>query len=153
MPGFSACPFDDRGAGTRSRDETVGDHSRADPGRGRRGRAACGLPEAVARLCDRGGCCSFSTKCRPGWGAPGKLFAYQQPGVKPDIMTLAKALGGGMPIGAMIARGEIAASFTPGSHGSTFGGNPVACAAALAVLDALEKDDVMENASASAAIC
>jgi acetylornithine/N-succinyldiaminopimelate aminotransferase len=62
-------------------------------------------------------------------------------------VTLAKALGGGLPIGAMIARAEIASSFTPGSHGSTFGGNPVACAAAVAVIDALEQDGVLENAS------
>ena len=62
-------------------------------------------------------------------------------------MTLAKSLGGGLPIGAMIARAEIASSFTPGSHGSTFGGNPIACAAAVAVIDALEQDGVLENAA------
>jgi acetylornithine/succinyldiaminopimelate/putrescine aminotransferase len=80
-------------------------------------------------------------------GRTGKFFAYEHAGIKPDIVTLAKALGGGLPIGAMIARDEIASSFTPGSHGSTFGGNPVACAAAVAVIDALEQDGVLENAA------
>jgi acetylornithine/succinyldiaminopimelate/putrescine aminotransferase len=80
-------------------------------------------------------------------GRTGKLFAWQNVGVKPDIMTLAKALGGGLPIGAMIAKSEIAQSLTPGSHGSTFGGNPISCAAALGVLDALEHDGAMENAT------
>jgi acetylornithine/succinyldiaminopimelate/putrescine aminotransferase len=76
------------------------------------------------------------------------MFAWQHGNVRPDIMTLAKALGGGLPIGAMVARPEIAASLTPGSHGSTFGGNPVACASALAVMDALQQDGVIENAAA-----
>jgi acetylornithine/succinyldiaminopimelate/putrescine aminotransferase len=81
-------------------------------------------------------------------GRTGRLFAWQHGNVRPHIMTLAKALGGGLPIGAMVARPEIAASLTPGSHGSTFGGNPVACAAALGVLDALEQDGALENAAA-----
>jgi acetylornithine/succinyldiaminopimelate/putrescine aminotransferase len=82
-----------------------------------------------------------------GMGRTGRFFAFEHVGIKPDIVTLAKALGGGLPIGAMIARAEIASSFTPGSHGSTFGGNPVACAAAVAVIDALEQDGMLENAS------
>src|SRR5260370_15689772 len=82
-----------------------------------------------------------------GMGRTGRFFAYEHAGIKPDIVTLAKALGGGLPIGAMIARPEIASSFTPGSHGSTFGGNPVACAAAGAVMDAIDQDGVLENAS------
>ena len=68
-----------------------------------------------------------------GIGRTGKLFGYEHYGVKPDVITLAKALGGGLPIGAMLARADVAAHMTPGTHGSTFGGNPVACAAALAV--------------------
>ncbi len=85
---------------------------------------------------------------RSGWAAPASFSPIEHAGVKPDILTLAKALGGGLPIGAMMAKGEIAASLAPGSHGSTFGGNPVACAAALAVIDALEKERVLENATA-----
>jgi acetylornithine aminotransferase len=72
-----------------------------------------------------------------GIGRTGTLFAYEQMGVTPDIMTLAKGLGGGLPIGACLATDEVASAFTPGSHASTFGGNPVACAAASAVLHVL----------------
>ncbi len=72
-------------------------------------------------------------------GRTGTLFAWQHFGVKPDIITLAKALGGGLPIGAMLARGKAAKAFAPGDHASTFGGNPVTCAAAIAVLREISK--------------
>jgi len=75
-----------------------------------------------------------------GIGRTGRLFAYEHFGVTPDVMTLAKGLGGGVPIGACLATDEVAAAFTPGSHASTFGGNPLVCAAALAVLDVLLED-------------
>jgi acetylornithine aminotransferase len=79
-----------------------------------------------------------------GIGRTGKLFAYEHYGVAPDIMTLAKALGGGMPIGACLATNPVAVAFTPGSHGSTLGGNPLACMAALAVLEViLEDQDIL----------
>jgi acetylornithine/N-succinyldiaminopimelate aminotransferase len=81
-------------------------------------------------------------------GRTGRMFGYQHTGIKPDIITLAKALGGGVPIGAMVAKSEIASVMSPGTHGSTFGGNPIACAASLAVIDALEQDGVIENAAA-----
>ena len=84
-------------------------------------------------------------KFKPAWGAPGKLFGYEHFGIKPDIMTLAKALGGGLPLGAMLAREEIANSFGPGSHASTFGGNPVACSAGLAVMQRPVKGGVLKN--------
>ena len=73
-----------------------------------------------------------------GLGRTGKMFAYQQAGVTPDILTLAKPLGGGLPMGAVLIRDELAGAIQPGDHGSTFGGNPVAAAAALAVLDRLD---------------
>ena len=101
----------------------------------------------VRELCDRANLLLILDEVQTGMGRTGSLFAYQQFGVKPDILTLAKALAGGIPIGAMLARTELAESLTPGSHGTTFGGNPVACAAALAVLDALENDGVLENAT------
>ena len=101
----------------------------------------------VRDWCDRRKLLLILDEVQTGMGRTGKFFAFEHAGIKPDIVTLAKALGGGLPIGAMIAREEIAASFTPGSHGTTFGGNPVACAAALAVIDALEQDGVMENAT------
>ncbi len=81
-----------------------------------------------------------------GMGRTGTLFAYEQLGVTPDIMTLAKALGGGVPIGACLASDVVAAFFVPGSHASTFGGNPLACAAALAVLRVLLEGRVLDQA-------
>ena len=75
-----------------------------------------------------------------GMGRTGKLFAYEHYGVEPDIMTLAKALGGGAAIGAMLAKGKVAGAFSPGDHASTFGGNPLACAAGVASLDAILED-------------
>lgn len=81
-----------------------------------------------------------------GIGRTGAWFAHQHEGVTPDIMTLAKGLGGGLPIGAVVAFGGAASLFSAGAHGSTFGGNPASCAAALAVLDAIESDDLMARA-------
>lgn len=80
-----------------------------------------------------------------GVGRTGHWFAHQAEGVEPDIVTLAKALGGGLPIGATVAFGDAAGLLTPGQHGSTFGGNPIACAAALAVLDTIENEGLLER--------
>ncbi|MGC8741248.1 MAG: aspartate aminotransferase family protein [Candidatus Sumerlaeaceae bacterium] len=88
----------------------------------------------LRRLCDEHGLLLIFDEVQCGMGRCGRLFAHQVYGVDPDIMTLAKALGNGYPIGAMLAREEVATLLTPGTHGSTFGGNPPACAAALAVL-------------------
>jgi acetylornithine/succinyldiaminopimelate/putrescine aminotransferase len=107
-------------------------------------------PDYLKRLrefCDRNKMLLILDEVQVGMGRTGRFFAYEHASIKPDIVTLAKALGGGLPIGAMIAGPEIASSFTPGSHGSTFGGNPVACAAAGAVMDAIDQDGVLENAS------
>jgi acetylornithine aminotransferase len=81
-----------------------------------------------------------------GMGRTGTFFAHEQLGVKPDIMTLAKGLAGGVPIGACLAKESVAAAFTPGSHASTFGGNPLACAAALAVCRVLLEGKVLDQA-------
>jgi acetylornithine aminotransferase len=81
-----------------------------------------------------------------GMGRTGTLFAYEQFGVQPDVMTLAKGLGGGVPIGACVATAPVAKAFGPGSHASTFGGNPLACAAALAVLRVLLEGPVLDHA-------
>jgi predicted acetylornithine/succinylornithine family transaminase len=81
-----------------------------------------------------------------GLGRTGKMFACEHYGVQPDVLLLAKALGGGLPLGALLARQEVAAVFQPGTHGTTFGGNPVACAAALAVLDVMEQENLPYNA-------
>lgn len=82
-----------------------------------------------------------------GIGRTGHWFAHQaEPGAEPDVITLAKGLGGGLPIGATIAFGDAADLLTPGQHGSTFGGNPVACAAGLAVLETIEKEGLLAHA-------
>src|SRR5256885_7325602 len=81
-----------------------------------------------------------------GLGRTGRLFAHEHAGITPDIMTLAKALGGGLPIGAMCATERVAAAFTPGTHGSTFGGNPVACAAAIAAVKGLAAPALLQHA-------
>ena len=88
-------------------------------------------------LCDRYGALLIFDEVQCGMGRTGKLWAYEHWGVEPDIITAAKGLGGGLPIGAMMAREEVAAAFQPGDHASTFGGHPVACAAARAVLETL----------------
>jgi len=99
----------------------------------------------LRELCDQRGLLLIFDEVQTGLGRTGKLFGYEHFGVKPDIMTLAKALGGGLPLGAMLARDEVANSFGPGSHASTFGGNPVSCAAGLAVMNALLNEGVLRN--------
>lgn len=91
----------------------------------------------VRELCNRHGILLILDEVQTGMGRTGKLFAYEHYGITPDIMTLAKGLGGGIPIGAMLATDKIAAAFEPGTHGSTFGGNPLACSAAIATIDVL----------------
>jgi acetylornithine/N-succinyldiaminopimelate aminotransferase len=95
--------------------------------------------KALRQLCDDRGLLLIFDEVQTGMGRTGELFAYQRLGVTPDVMPLAKALGGGFPIGACLATAEAAAGMTPGSHGSTFGGNPLAVAAANAVLDVMLK--------------
>ncbi len=87
--------------------------------------------QGIRALCDRHGLLLLFDEVQVGMGRTGSLFAYEQFGIVPDILTLAKALGNGLPIGAMLAAEKVAAAFTPGTHASTFGGNPVACAAAV----------------------
>src|SRR5437867_6282958 len=99
----------------------------------------------LRELCDRRGLLLIFDEVQTGMGRTGKLFGYEHFGVTPDIMTLAKALGGGLPLGAMLAREEVAQSFVPGSHASTFGGNPVSCAAGAAVMAALLRNGVLKN--------
>jgi acetylornithine/N-succinyldiaminopimelate aminotransferase len=95
--------------------------------------------KALRQLCDEHGLLLAFDEVQTGMGRTGDLFAYKRIGVTPDVMSLAKALGGGFPIGACLATAEAAAGMTPGSHGSTFGGNPLAIAAANAVLDVMLK--------------
>src|ERR1700704_2180267 len=101
---------------------------------------------ALRELCDDNGLLLIFDEVQTGMGRTGDLFAYKRLGVTPDVMPLAKALGGGFPIGACLATADAAAGMTPGSHGSTFGGNPLAVAAANAVLDVMLKPGFFEHA-------
>jgi len=105
-----------------------------------------GYLEGIRELCDARGWLMILDEVQTGNGRTGALFAYQHTDVAPDVVTTAKGLGNGMPIGACLARGEAARVFAPGNHGSTFGGNPLACAAGLAVLETLESDNLYERA-------
>ena len=100
----------------------------------------------VRELCAQKDVLLIFDEIQTGMGRTGTLFAYEQLGVQPDIMTLAKALGGGVPIGACLATDTVARAFSPGSHASTFGGNPLACAAGLAVCRALLDGHVLDHA-------
>jgi len=100
----------------------------------------------IRRLCNENGAVMILDEVQTGVGRTGKWFAYQYSDVVPDIMTMAKALGGGVAIGAMMAKEEVAASLVPGKHASTFGGNALACAASIAVIEAIEEENLLENA-------
>ncbi|MCX7841711.1 MAG: aspartate aminotransferase family protein [Clostridia bacterium] len=104
--------------------------------------------KGVRKLCDEKELLLILDEIQTGIGRTGKLFAYEHFGIEPDIFTLAKALGGGVPIGALCAKEFVASAFEPGDHGSTFGGNPLACAAGLAVMDVVFGDRLAENAAA-----
>lgn len=105
----------------------------------------------LRELCDQHNLLLMLDEIQTGLGRTGKWFAFQHAGILPDVMTLAKALGNGVPIGACLARGEAANAFGPGNHGTTFGGNPLACAAGLATLATLEKEDFIAKAAADGA--
>ena len=147
MDGFDQVPH------RRPRSGEEGDRSahrghpdRAGAGRGRRAlRAAVLLQGAAPALRRATACCWSFDEVQTGMGRTGDLFAYKRVGVTPDVMSLAKALGGGFPIGAVLATAEAASGMTPGSHGSTFGGNPLAIAAANAVLDVMLKPGFFDH--------
>ncbi len=103
--------------------------------------------QAIRRLCDENGAVMICDEVTTGIGRTGKWFAYQHFDVEPDIITMAKALGGGTAIGAMMASEEVAASLVPGKHATTFGGNALVCAAAVAVIEAIEEENLLENAN------
>jgi acetylornithine/N-succinyldiaminopimelate aminotransferase len=103
------------------------------------------LPE-LRRICDEHGWLLMLDEVQTGNGRTGTYFAYQKTGILPDVVTTAKGLGNGVPIGACLARGAAADILQPGNHGSTFGGNPLVCAVAHAVLDTIEADNLLERA-------
>ena len=101
--------------------------------------------KGVRKLCDEKGILLILDEIQCGMGRTGTMFAYEQYGVKPDILTVAKALGCGVPVGAFLAREEVAKALVPGDHGTTYGGNPLACAAAVKVLELFKKQNVLDN--------
>lgn len=103
--------------------------------------------QAVSKCCREKGALLIIDEVQTGMGRTGTFFAYEQSGISPDIVTTAKGLGGGVPIGAVLASDKVASGFAPGDHGTTFGGNPLACAAALAVLDEMDKCNLMLKAT------
>ncbi|MDX8395513.1 MAG: acetylornithine transaminase [Mariprofundaceae bacterium] len=107
--------------------------------------------QAVRKLCDEQGLLLMLDEVQTGVGRTGTMFAFEQADIQPDILTLAKGLGGGMAIGAMLASEKIAKSFGPGTHGSTFGGNPLACTAALTVLDVVQSENLLDNVQTQSA--
>jgi predicted acetylornithine/succinylornithine family transaminase len=147
MPGFKYVPFNDLGA-LRSAINKKTCAIMLEPIQGEGG---IRVPsddylKGVREICDEYGLLLILDEVQTGIGRTGKLFAYEHYDVKPDIMTLAKGLGGGMPIGAILATDKVASAFQPGSHASTFGGNPLACAAAIATLETVLEDGlILEN--------
>ncbi len=107
-----------------------------------------GYLAAARAICDATGALLVVDEVQSGIGRSGSWLMSTAQGVVPDIVTLAKGLAGGLPLGAVIAQGEAAEVFAPGDHGSTFGGNPVSCAAALAVIDTIENDHLLEHVTA-----
>ncbi len=109
--------------------------------------ASPGYLHAVRHLCNERGLLLIVDEIQTGMGRTGKLFAYEHFGIAPDMIVLAKGLGGGVPIGALLATERVATAFVPGDHGSTFGGNPLACAAAFAVVSTIETDGLVAHAA------
>ncbi len=109
--------------------------------------AADGYLRAARDACDQAGAVLVLDEIQSGIGRTGAWFAHQREGIRPDVLTLAKGLGGGLPIGACIGLGDFGSVLGKGDHGSTFGGNPVACAAALAVLSVIERDGLLARAA------
>jgi acetylornithine aminotransferase len=146
LPGFTYIPYNDARALAESMSPEVC-AVMLEPIQGEGG-IICPSPGYLAevrRICDEHGALLIYDEVQTGMGRTGRLFAYEHSGVRPDIMTLAKALGNGLPVGAMLATEQAAAAFTHGSHATTFGGSPVVCAAALAVLKCIQRDNLLEK--------
>lgn len=149
LTGFARVPYNDLEAVAQ-----VGVHNKnvvavlVEPYQGEGG---VNVPEAsylqgLRHLCDQNGWLLMLDEVQCGIGRTGKWFAFQHSGIFPDVITLAKGLGSGVPIGACLAKGMAAGLFKPGNHASTFGGNPLACAAALTTLEVIAEEDLLRNA-------
>lgn len=146
LPGVRFCPWNDlEAAGAAIGEKTAAVMIEPVQGEGGVRPAPPELLRGLAALCRERGALLVADEVQCGLGRTGRMFAYQHAGITPDILTLAKPLGGGLPMGAILLREELAASIKTGDHGSTFGGNPVAAAAALAVLDRLTEPGFLEE--------
>ncbi|MGB9628061.1 MAG: acetylornithine transaminase [Thermodesulfobacteriota bacterium] len=146
MPGFKYIPFDDIEALRKAIDErTCAVLLEPIQGEGGVNIPREGYLKAVREICDEKGLLLIFDEVQVGMGRTGKLFAYEHEGVEPDMLTLAKSLAGGVPIGALLIKEKIAKSFEPGDHASTFGGNPLATAAGVAALTTLIEEGMLEN--------
>ena len=146
MPGFHYVPYNDfEGLAAAVNDRTCAVMMEPIQGEGGVYPADAGYLKKVRSLCEEKGLLLIFDEIQCGMGRTGTMFAYENYGVRPDIVTLAKALGGGLPMGAFIATDEVSASFGPGSHGSTFGGNPVAAAAGNAHLETVAEKHLLDN--------
>ncbi len=144
LPGFRYVPYND----IEAVEQAIHEHTCAilvEPLQGEGGVVlpAPGYLKALRELCDRHKILLILDEIQTGMGRTGRFFGYEHEGIMPDIAALAKGLAGGMPIGALLATDKIAQAFTPGSHGSTFGGNPLACAAAIATIETLLEDNII----------
>ena len=146
MPGFKYVPFNDLGAVKKGIDsKTCAVMLEPIQGEGGVNCPSEGYLKALREVCDEKGLLLIFDEVQVGMGRTGKLFAYEHDGVKPDMLTLAKSLAGGVPIGALLIAKGIAESFNPGDHASTFGGNPLATAAGVAALTAMLEEGMLEN--------
>jgi acetylornithine/N-succinyldiaminopimelate aminotransferase len=150
VSGFVRVPFNDLEAVRRvatSNKNVVAILAELVQGEGGVGVCDSGYLKGLRDICDANGWLLMLDEVQTGIGRTGKMFGFQHYGVTPDVMTLAKGLGGGVPIGACVAKGTAATLFQPGSHGSTFGGNILASTAGLATLDIVESENVCQNAA------
>jgi predicted acetylornithine/succinylornithine family transaminase len=146
MPGFKYVPFSDIKAVKNAIDsKTCAVMVEPIQGEGGVNCPTEGYLKALREICDEKGLLLIFDEVQVGMGRTGKLFAYEHDGVEPDMLTLAKSLAGGVPIGALLIRKGIAESFKPGDHASTFGGNPLATAAGIAALTTILEEGMLEN--------
>ena len=149
VPGFSYMPFDDLDAAARAIDsQTAAVMVEPIQGEGGINIPSAGYLPGLRELCDQAGALLILDEVQTGMGRTGEWFAYQHTGVVPDILTCAKALAGGVAAGVMMAKTSVAAVFKPGMHASTFGGNPLACRAGLAVVETIEEEGLLERGRA-----
>ncbi|GAG78242.1 unnamed protein product, partial [marine sediment metagenome] len=147
LPGFKYAPFNDlKGVKKAISSKTCAVMLEPIQGEGGINVASETFLRELRQFCHKEEILLILDEVQCGLGRTGKMFAYQHYGIEPDVMTLAKPLGGGMPIGATLAKEKVASAFEPGTHASTFGGNPLACSAALAFLKVVKKENLVKKA-------